>query len=131
MAGHNDDTVQMDEIFQINDDENSTITQSYYYDLDEFNNLIKMHNSDINLSILNLNARSLVKNFNEFSAILSSFPSLIDAITVEETWLSESLEPLVQLKDYTFISKHRNKLNRGGGIGIYIKKDLTTQLATI
>ena len=123
MAAQDDFDVRLDNLFQ-NDEESSFIQQSYYYDLDEFNDVINVHNNDSNLSILNINARSLVKHFNEFSAILADFPSLLDIITVEETWLSEPLEPLVQMNGYSFVSKHKNKCKEGGGIGIYVKNEI-------
>ena len=111
----------MDNVLQFDGDESSPIEKSYYYDLDEFKDIMNANNGSTNLSVLNLNARSLVKHFNEFSAILEDLPSSFDLITVEETWLSKPLEPLVQLNGYSFISKHKNKCKEGGGIGIYIK----------
>ena len=124
MAAQGDFDVRLDNLFYLDDEEGGLIQQSYYYDLDEFNNVMNVHNTENNLSVLNVNARSLIKHFNEFSAILSDLPSSPDIITVEETWLSESLEPLVQLKGYSFIAKHKHKCKEGGGIGIYIKNEI-------
>ena len=124
MAVQDDHNVRLDNVFQLDGDEGSSIQQSYYYDLDEFNNILKIHNTDNNLSILNLNARSLVKHFNELSVILANLSSSLDIITVEETWLSEPLEPLVQLNEYSFIGKHKQKCKEGGGIGIYVKNEI-------
>ena len=121
MAVQADSYVRSDNLFQLDGDENSSIEQSYYYDLDEFKTIMTSNNNSDNLSILNMNARSLIKHFNEFSAILADLPYPIDIITVEETWLSEPLEPLVNLDGYSFISKHKQKCKEGGGIGIYIK----------
>ena len=121
MAAHNVSDAGLDNVFQFDGDESSPIEKSYYYDLDEFKDIMNANNGSTNLSVLNLNARSLVKHFNEFSAILEDLPSPFDLITVEETWLSKPLEPLVQLNGYSFISKHKNKCKEGGGIGIYIK----------
>ena len=124
MAVQDDHNVRLDNVFQLDGDEGSSIQQSYYYDLDEFNNILKIHNTDNNLSILNLNARSLVKHFNELSVILANLSSSLDIITVEETWLSEPLEPLVQLNEYSFIGKHKQKCKEGGGIEIYVKHEI-------
>ena len=121
MAAQDDTNVLMDNLFQIDGDDNSLIQKSLYYDIDEFNIVMKTHNVGNNLSVLNLNARSLVKHFNEFTAILASFPESFDIITIEETWLSDSLVPLVQLEGYTFITKHKYRCKEGGGLGIYIK----------
>ena len=124
MAAQDDCDVQLDNELHLDGEDGFSIQQSLYYDLDEFNDVLNIHNKDTNLSILNINARSLVKHFNEFSSILSDLPSSLDIITVEETWLSESLEPLVQLDDYTLITKHKNKCKEGGGIGIYVKNEI-------
>ena len=124
MAAQDDIDTRLDNIFHIDSDESSLIQQSLYYDLDEFCVVMNNHNADENLSILNLNARSLVKNFNEFSAILEILPSSFDVITVEETWLSDSLVPLAQLQGYTFITKHKKRCKEGGGLGIYIKEGI-------
>ena len=123
MAAPDEFDVQLDNVLQI-DGEGSSIQRSYYYDLDEFSKLMKIHNTDSNISVLNINARSLIKCFNELSAILQDLPSLFDVITVEETWLSETLEPLVQLRGYTFFAKHKKKCKEGGGIGIYVKNEI-------
>ena len=130
MAAQDDTNVLMDNLFQIDGDDNSLIQKSLYYDIDEFNIVMKTHNVGNNLSVLNLNARSLVKHFNEFTAILASFPESFDIITIEETWLSDSLVPLVQLEGYTFITKHKYRCKEGGGLGI-LKMELNMQTVKI
>ena len=47
-----------------------------------------------------------------------------DIITIEETWLNDLLQPLVNLSGYTFIAKHKRQKKEGGGIGIYIKNGI-------
>ena len=47
-----------------------------------------------------------------------------DLISVEETWLSDSLKPLVELDGYTLLTKHKSNRKEGGGIGMYIKNDI-------
>ena len=106
------------------DEEISHVKQSNYYDLDQFQQIMKDFNNKNNISVLNINARSLIKHFNEFSAILSDLPSSFDVITVEETWLSDTIKPLVELNGYTFITKHKSKCKEGGGIGIYVKHEI-------
>ena len=121
MAAQDDFTVQSDNDFTIDNEESLYIKQSSYHDLDEFNQIMKKFNTAKDLSMLNINARSLVKNFGEFTTILSDLPSSFDVITVEETWLSDSLEPLVTLNGYKLVTKHKSKCKEGGGLGIYIK----------
>ena len=113
-----------DSDFGMDTDESAYIKQSSYYDLDEFDNIMKELNTENNLSILNINARSLVKHFNEFTAILSDLTSSFDVITVEETWLSDILKPLVTLNGYTLVTKHKSKCKEGGGLGIYVKEGI-------
>ena len=124
MAVSDNLTVQMDNDLFKNSDEDLLIKQSNYYDLDEFNPIMRKFNNETNLSVLNINARSLVKNFNEFTAILSDLPSSFDVITIEETWLSDLLLPLVALDEYIFVTKHKSRCKEGGGLGIYIKKTI-------
>ena len=45
-------------------DSNSDTLKSSYYDLDEFNTIMRKQNNENNLSILNLNARSIVKHIH-------------------------------------------------------------------
>ena len=100
------------------------ITKSHYFDLDKLIQTMKSVDQKTHLSVLNLNARSLIKNFFEFRAIISSFPYLFDLITVEETWMDNNLEHLVNLENYTLISKHKKKCKEGGGLCIYIRNGL-------
>ena len=110
------------------DNDGPYIKQSKYYDLDDFNQIMKEYNTDSNTSVLNINARSLVNHFNEFTAILSDLPSQFDVICVEETWLSDLLEPLVTLNEYTLVTKHKSKCKEGGGLGIYVKNSIDFKL---
>ena len=112
MAAHNISDAGLDNVLQFDGDESSPIEKSYYYDLDEFKDIMNANNGSTNLSVLNLNARSLVKHFNEFSVILEDLPSSLDVITVEETWLSKPLDSLVQLSGYSFKSKHEIRVRK-------------------
>ena len=120
-----DDNAEWDQSFPIDDsDETQIITKSRYYELDDLNTLMESVDNITHLSVLNINARSLVKHHFELSAILSELPFLFDVITVEETWLNDLLKPLVEMENYTFLAKHKYKCKEGGGIGIYIKTDI-------
>ena len=113
-----------DDNITLDDNLDSCIRKSEYYDIDDFHDIMKKYNNGKNISILNLNARSLVKNINELTIILSNLPSPFSIITIEESWLNQDLEPLVQIDGYTFIPKHKTKCKEGGGIGIYVKNDI-------
>lgn len=92
-----------------------------YYTDKEFN--IKFTNND-DLSILNVNCRSLKSNFQFLKEFIGSLEKHLDIITVTETWLTENenLNEYV-LNDYNFVYKNR-KNKRGGGVGIFISNSL-------
>jgi len=72
-----------------------------------------------NLSIVQLNVRSLKKNFEHFKTFLHTFKSLPQIVTLSETWLKEDEDKFYNLPNYKFLSLPReNKI--GGGVGIYI-----------
>ena len=86
-----------------------SIKKSLYYDLDDLSKLMNTIDRQNHLSILNINARSLVKHYLEFCSILQRLPFLFQIITVEETWLNDTLKPLIQMENYTIIPKHKLK----------------------
>ena len=125
MANGRNNNVLLDNNFVSNDDDDGPlIMNSCYYDIDEFNEFCKSYENDSNIAVLNLNARSLIKHFNELNVILESLSVSYDVITVDETWLDRTLEPLVQLDGYSFITKHKSKCKNGGGVGIYVKNNI-------
>ena len=76
------------------------------------------------LSVLQVNCRSLKKNFDQVKILLSNFSSLPSVIALSETWLSPSDQTsLFNLPGYSFISVPR-KLKRGGGTGLYVSDDI-------
>ena len=63
--------------FPVDQYENSPlIEQSYYFDMDTFGEIMEKNNQNSNVSVLNINCRSLIKNFNEIYVILHSLPQL-------------------------------------------------------
>ena len=84
-----------DDIF-LNDDNDlePVIPQSNYYDIEDLCKLMESIDPKLYLSVLNLNARSLIRNFDEYKILLAILPNLFDIITIEETWLNEDLEAL-------------------------------------
>ena len=123
MANNGDSNVLVDNDLA-NDDMFPQIVNSCYYETDEFNDLFKSHIYNNKMKILNINARSIIKNYNEFAVILQNFEISFDIITMEETWLDDSLTPLVQMDGYSLITKHKKRRKEGGGIGIYVRNDL-------
>ena len=104
------------------------ITKSHYFDYDKLIHMMNETDENTHLSILNLNARSLIKNIFEFRSIISTFPYLFDLITIEETWIDSSLEHLVNIENYTLITKHKEKCKEGRGLCIYIQNGLKYKL---
>ena len=73
-----------------------------------------------NLSLMHINCRSLVKNFNHICALLIS--STISILAVTKTWLSDMANYIaddVVIPGYKFINRCRQG-RRGGGVGFYV-----------
>ena len=68
--------------------------------------------NDNNISILNINARSLVKQYNELTAILQVFSVSFDVITTVETWLNDTLLPLLQIDGYNLFLLNITKIEK-------------------
>ena len=87
-----------------------------------------LSNSDISdLSILQLNCRSLAKNFSKIQTLLSHCSKKPNLIALSETWIPSSSKNLYVLNDYNLILVPRlNK--RGGGVAIYIDSTLNFKL---
>ena len=56
MANHRDSNVLSDNNLTDNDDIGPLITQSCYYDIDEFNELCESYDNTNNITVLNLNS---------------------------------------------------------------------------
>lgn len=70
-------------------------------------------------SVLQLNARSLPKNFMHISSFVKSFKNIPSIMAVVETWLSNDMNSFYNMKGYKFISRCRSN-KRGGGVGFYV-----------
>ena len=102
------------------------LTSSNYFSTDEFSSLCQNHSQDNYLSILNVNSRSLIKNFTEYESYFKSLhPYEFDILSFTETWLDENLQPLVQFENYRAIFKHKLNRKEGGGIAIYVKENIS------
>ena len=91
-----------------------------YYNEPELNDLIGNKKDAINFSLLHLNSRSLLKNFDKFTQLLDSSQHEFSAIGISETWLNDINEDYVNIIGYRFISS--NRVGRlGGGAGLYLR----------
>ena len=71
-----------------------------YYNEQELNDLIGNKKDAINFSLLHLNARSLLKNFDKFTQLLDSSQHEFSAIGISETWLNDINEDYVNITGY-------------------------------
>lgn len=91
-------------------------------------NMIKvLASQNKGLNIVHINAQSLRNKIDEFRYTFSK--SNIDAICVSETWfLSELEDALFALSGYKLFRADRGR--RGGGVAIYIKKNISCKLVS-
>ena len=99
-----------------------------YYLPDEFHLHLPESNSDIShLSLLHVNSRSLQKNHDNLTHLLSTVQFDFSVIGVTETWLSEKSPDLVDIDGFQLIRADR-KTGRGGGVGFYINHTLVPKI---
>lgn len=83
---------------------------------DELNT--KLGNNGVCFSLMHLNARSLLGNFDKFNVMLSNLKKSFSVIGVTETWLNDHTFDQVNIPGYKFVSNHRS--TKSGDL--YIKK---------
>ena len=105
---------------------NSFVTK--YFQENEF---VHQTNSVNDFSVLNINIRSLQKNFETFKSFYKSLNYLFDIICITETWEDPrqpiSTNSLFNLPCYSLISQPRVQ-KKGGGTAIYVLNSLSFQL---
>nr|CAI5820388.1 unnamed protein product [Callosobruchus analis] len=78
-------------------------------------------------SIAHLNVRSLLSGFDDFVNLVHAIN--LDIIAVSETWLSEGIDSVfVEIPGFNFCRKDR--LSRGGGVGIYVRSTIKYEILT-
>lgn len=91
-----------------------------HYDITSFNNLPR-HDE---LSIFHHNSRSLNQNFNDITTFLSLLRDDFSIIGFSETWLNDSISPLISINNFTLIEQHRSD-RRGGGVCLFVHNTLS------
>ena len=108
-----------------NDNDPDNFYQTFkceYYIEDKFNDIfIQDRFSEKHLSVPHLNIRSLSKNFEKLTDLLSTIKLNISMIGISETWLKES-DHVYNIQGYNFIHEVR-KNQKGGGVGLYLRYD--------
>ena len=85
--------------------------QSKYYTTSEFNSNFNSTGPNNKLhcfSLLNINIRSLQKNFDNFEEFLSILNTFSFLIGLTETWLHSTSPPIFNTENYEFIYSDRN-----------------------
>jgi hypothetical protein len=104
--------------------DNTLITPSEYYSIEEFSN-ISSHNS---ISLYSTNCRSLLKNKPNYDILFHSLSQShnfsFDLLTFTETWLDDNLMQLVNFNGYSKQFKHKHKCKEGGGLAIFVKDNI-------
>src|SRR6266576_692508 len=75
-------------------------------------------------TIINLNIRSLRRNFGEFSLFLENFNFLADFIALTETWASVDEMERYVIPGYLMFLVERTG-QRAGGVALYVRNSFT------
>ena len=92
-----------------------------YYTIENLPNDFGL-NPHNNLSILFLNARSLLPKLNDINSLISNINNL-KIISITETWLDDNTSKLAILDDFNFECCNRDNKS-GGGAGIFLNKGI-------
>ena len=100
-------------------------TNTTYFTRETLKAMIK-ENIDISFSVLNLNIRSLNKNFESVKNLLVEINFCFKVICITESWCSDDphTNNRYQLPNYLSIHQGRKNDKTGGGITIFIHKQL-------
>lgn len=73
-------------------------------------------------STFHMNIRSLPKNYDLLTHHLSCLKHEFTVIALSETWLSNDVESLYDLPNYTAVHYNRES-RRGGGVSLFVHRD--------
>ena len=90
-----------------------------YYTEQEFNNVLNKINISKCISIIHINARSLIKNYDNIENYLNMLSHRFSVIIISESWLKECHIGNYNIQNYTSVNTIR-KNKRDGGVSIYI-----------
>jgi len=97
-----------------------------YYMERSFAEQVSKHGvTDQSFSILHANLRSLPKNFDSFTAYITSLKHEFPVMGVTENWLNDNLAQLYCLDGYNIINACRRDGRRGGGASLLLKDCLS------
>ena len=113
-----------------NDNELVNFETPYMFDEEIVENLKELTLYE-NLCMMHLNIRSINANFESFKNLLEESKYVFNIICLSETWSNDKEffeNSNYHLQDYDAIHYQRRLAKRGGGILIYIKKNLTYRI---
>ena len=108
--------------FNDKDDFNEYNSNSDYYDNEQLKEVCKNIEKN-DLSLLNINARSLYKNFESLQDFLGSIDIEFKIIGLVETWLKDQPQEYFHIDGYNLELKNRRD-KKGGGVCLYIDDDI-------
>ena len=97
-----------------------------YYDIEQYNTSFPDHNKDI-LSIMHFNIRSITKNANEMSSIISTLKHQPDIIAISESFLDSNSVSKFHLPNYVGYHSAR-ALQKRGGVSVFVRDYLSADL---
>lgn len=95
-----------------------------YHDLSSYISIIPAQNMNY-LIILQINARSMNKNYDNLLFFLKSLPKLPDILSISETWLNSTSATLHEI--HGFKSYHTHRPGGRGGVAIYINSSIPSK----
>lgn len=98
-----------------------------YHDLTSYKSAIPNNSTDY-INVLHINARSLNKNFDQVISFVKSLPKLPDVLCISETWLNANNVHLHEIDGYTSYHVYRPIGSLGGGVAIYVKYGLQSEI---
>jgi len=109
----------MDDPFDLVDNEIGSICHDFT--LQQFNQFCSNFSG---LKLMQLNMRSLVKNFDCLNNFLSIINTDLDFICLSEIWFTRyTITNLFTISDFTFLFK-LGKIENHGGVGMYIRNSI-------
>ncbi len=113
---------------QTDPDSSKVNNQTSYY-TDNLPSELQSGNSCNNLSLLNVNIRSLYKKFDSLKDFLYSTQTQFGIIGLVETWFKDIPHDYFNLSDYNL--EFQNRINKkGGGVCLYIKENIKYNVRT-
>ncbi len=116
-------------VFQFDSDDDVTYNNQSSYYTDKLPTDLQNGLAQNNLSMLNINIRSLYKNFDSLKDFIHCTQTNFDIIGLVETWFKDIPPEYFNLTGYNL--EFQNRVNKtGGGVCLYIKDDIKYKVRT-